>query len=126
MENNSLESDWVAQLAVGDPVILAGGYNKEIGKVSRFTKRYVFVTRSSNSSEIKFGRADGWESGSRSVFDRIYLQPYDSSVVKEISLSNIQRRLTSRFTYITRQEVKALTLEQCKLLLETLDKYGLG
>ena len=114
------EHAWLAELQVGDQIIMCTHTSKEIRRVARVTPTHILV----GEAAVRFRRKDGGQPGRD--FHRAFLTPYTPEAADAIHHTHLRQATYSALSYIHRYDVDRLTDDQCQSILTLLRSLGLA
>ena len=111
---------WLADLQVGDTVIICRDAGQEVAHVTRVTATHVLVS----DTALRFRRKDGWQPGRD--FHRAFLRRYTPEAEKEIQSQRLRQKTYAVLSHIHRRDVDRLTAEECQGILTLLHTCNLA
>lgn len=114
MENDT----WLAELKVGDKVIVNTSFTERIDTVTKITPTQIHI-----GEYTKFRKKDGKSIGS-STWNHSWLREYNSEKASIIHLKETHNKILNILRNVSRESVEKLTQFRCNQLLTDLTNFG--
>lgn len=111
---------WLADLHIGDQVIVCEHASQKIAQVTRLTTTQILI----DDTALRFRRKDGWQPGRD--YHRAFLVPYTPEAAEAIHKKRLRQATYAVVSTIHRQEVDRLTDEQCQSILTLMHSLNLA